>query len=226
VRTLGVIVGDPGTGKTTAIEEFARQEQHAHIIRVTEARGSRAALLQRMTVSMGLPDYRFRDTGKAAHWENVDHLISKMAAFHLPLFIVDEAQKLKDDAVEMIREIFDESIVSFVLVCNEKMGERLNLSKSGSDQKSNAAKMKFPQLSARVSLTRWIGAPSGADVKALCAYHRIEGEDSIQLLAEIAARHGHLHQLAPLIEIARNVAGPDQPINFEHLLTSHEIRRH
>jgi len=217
MRTLGVIVGKPGTGKTTAIEEFARQEQHARFIRLNGAKCSRAALLREMIQRMGIPASRFQEVGRFAHWENMDTLIGALTDGQLRLFIIDEAQKLERDAIEMIREIYDEALVSFMLVSNPEFGASLNIKNIEAAELSENVRMKFPQLSARISLTRWIGAPSHKDIKDLCSFFDIEGDDACRLVGEILSRHGHLHQIAPLIERARNQAGPNQPITIDHL---------
>lgn len=199
-RIMGVVVGEPGTGKSTAAEAFATVEKGIVLCRVTKAASDIQPLLVRLCKAMGenvSPNQSKADLYETALWG----LTQPFSAKNLLLF--DEAQHLSDDALECVRDLFDESQVGVVLVGNK------GLKRWETSQKSKKAN-SFAQLRGRIGQFMDLKAPLDEDLATICEYHKLQG--CLPIIRKVARKEGQLHLVAKLIQVACDLVEEGQPI--------------
>ncbi|MGN1109732.1 MAG: AAA family ATPase, partial [Oscillospiraceae bacterium] len=129
---FGIVVGDPGVGKTKAVLKYAEDNPESCIAVKAGActRGTRAVLKQ-VALKLNVPVNQSID----------DMYMSIEAKLHDGmLIVVDEAQHLSFNAIEALRQIsddFDErdQTCGVVLVGNHGIIERMEGGKTGKDYK-------------------------------------------------------------------------------------------
>jgi DNA transposition AAA+ family ATPase len=197
---MGVVVGEPGTGKSMAVAAYAAIEKGIVLCRVTKAASDIQPLLVRLCGALGenvSPNQSKADLYETALWS----LTQPFAAKNLLLF--DEAQHLSDDALECARDLFDESQVGVVLVGNK------GLKRWETSQKSKKAN-SFAQLRGRIGQFLDLKVPLDEDLAAICEYHKLQ--DCLPLIRKVAKKEGQLHLVAKLIQVAGDLVEEGQSI--------------
>ena len=143
-RFIGCIVGDAGIGKTRTIHEWAAGKTDVYIVTATVvARNPKSffKLLARkfQTTTTGTVDDIYFD------------LTQKIMGRDITL-IIDEAQHLKFDTLEQIRDLNDQYNVSIVLVGNPKINKTLS-GKRKEDYAQITSRIKMPQTLLKDSFT-------------------------------------------------------------------------
>lgn len=211
-QIMGVVVGHPGTGKTTAIQAFATIEKGVVICRVTKAASEIQPLLIRLCEAMGenvSPNQSKADLYETALWALTQPFTAK------GLLLFDEAQHLSDDALECVRDLFDESQVAVVLVGNK------GLKRWETSQKSKKAN-SFAQLRGRIGQLLDLKTPLDEDLSALCKYNKLQ-EGCLPIIRKVAKKEGQLHLVAKLIQVAGDLAEEEQPITQDLLKVAASI---
>jgi len=198
---LGVVVGEPGTGKTAAITDYATQPEadDVHLCRMTRAAVRLQPGLVRLAEVMGC--------GAGPNWAAAElyNAIQYRAKWMTNgLLILDEAQHLEDDFLEAIRDLFDEVgaegvVFGVVLVGNRGLMDRL----SKTDKRRGHA--GFSQFTGRIGAKLDLTAPKAADVEALCAHHGIDGKRAVTLVKAVARLPGGLQKVRNLFGVAREL---------------------
>ncbi len=141
---FGIVVGDPGVGKTKAVLKYAEDNAESCIAVKAGActRGTRAVLKQ-IALKLNVPTNQSID----------DMYMSIEAKLHDGmLIVVDEAQHLSFNAIEALRQISDdfderEQTCGVVLVGNHGILERMESGKSCNDYKQTVnRRWQFQQL--------------------------------------------------------------------------------
>ncbi len=205
---IGIVVGDSGTGKSTAAHAYASQyEERVHIFTVTSDSSTALGLLRGLCTTIAVFVPTRRDSGP----ELRARLLNSIHAAADALVIIDEAQKLDRAALELLRELYDEAQFGLVLISNPLFYAQLK----GSDKKRG--KLYFPQLAARITSDFTIPSALDADLDALCAHHRIASKDARAIIARAAAQTGQLHRVEKLLRRAQKIAGEDHVLAAHHL---------
>lgn len=211
---IGVVVGDSGTGKSTAVQAF--QEAHSGVVycRMTKA----AAKLQPGLVRLahGLGAYVSQNGGANELYQDIRRTLELRSDL---LLILDEAQYMDDELLESVRDLYDESNdprqnrqMGLVLVGNHGLTDRWS-DRSAKRRKFN----NFKQLRGRLGPMLDLRAPTVDDVSALCAHHGITGRQACGMIAKVATAPGGLHNVANLLRVAVQLAGPGAAISPRHL---------
>lgn len=211
---IGVVVGDPGTGKTTAVRAFQEAQAGVVYCRMTKAAAKLQPGLVRLAHAVGA--YASPNGGANELYQDI---IRAMEMRSNLLLILDEAQHMDDELLETIRDLYDESSnplmlrqVGLVLVGNYGLTDRWT------DRSAKRRKFSnFKQLRGRVGPMLDFGAPTADDVTALCAHHGIAGRQAYALVTKVAADSGGLHNVANLLRVASQLAGPGEKISHRHL---------
>ena len=185
---LGLILGQPGVGKSTAIGAYAQEHRHVTVVRLTKAGARVRATLIHLLKEMG----RYIPT-QSSDGELLEDVVNQLSWPNSrgDLLIVDEAQHADDDTLETFRDIFDTAPCGLVLVGHTDLRERLK-------------RARFAQIWGRVGATYYLdGGPPADDVQALAAHFGIEGQQARKLLAGAARKFGGLHHVASMVAIAR-----------------------
>ncbi len=196
---IGLIVGGPGMGKTTALESF-RKGRNAVLCTMTPATATLTAGLAMIGESLGL---NVSNRAAWVHREIVRHLKSKSwADERRPLILmIDESQEMRDELLQAVRHIWDQARVGFVLCGNPTFPERL---RHGGG--------RFDQLQSRIGPRLSIPALEPGDLDAFCGFHNVTGPRACKLLADQAALGGGLRRLDRIVRVARGNSGHGAPI--------------
>ena len=190
---LGLIVGDPGVGKTTAIAHYADNTAHVtafEMIRLpTRAFGP---ALEALCAGVGYELYARDHVAErsrrlllwlAERWDGLDE--------HRPLIIIDEAQCLPENVVDYLRHCWSAALIGIVLSGNGELRRRFNKSKS-----TNLAPFDS-RLGPRLDLH----APSRADVATICCARGVQGAREAAYLQR-HAEAGGLRRIDKIIATA------------------------
>lgn len=202
---LGVVVGDPGTGKTFAAAEYARGTKNVRM--VTIDRMTRELVPCLMHVAQRLTRRDAPNTGAAAVRAVIIAKLKDLVIEGQVLLIIDEAQHLSDDAIEAFRAIYDEfeERVGLVFIGNRGLVDRW----------SGRRRENWAQLMSRVG--PYIDIPSGSieDLDAFCGHHGITGARERDFVRKLAPGGG-IRTAAKLLKIAGTLAGAG-PVQLTHL---------
>jgi hypothetical protein len=209
---LGVVIGEPGTGKSTAIEAYVKDHDNAILCRMTKTTGGIQPMLVRLWQCVG--GQMLNHAGAPELYEKI--LDELKRPYFEPLLIVDEAQQLSDEALEGLRDLYDEAKIGLVLVGNEQLSSRWSTPQTKS-AKSHAKYRYFAPLRGRIGRPLEIRKPLKQDIQALCDYHKIEGREARKLMEIVASEPGYLHNVNNLLRVAKGLASSDSRLTLCNL---------
>lgn len=187
-----VVTGDPGTGKTEAVNAYARSNPHVYTIVGEPSINNVGALLSVLAHALG--SYR----GGARY------LLSRLIANKLhgssALLVVDEAQHLSSEMLDQLRTYYDQCRVGIALVGNASVITRLE---------GGARRAEYAQLFRRVGMRLRRPKPLAEDVTALLAEWGVEDPALQKRLRNIAAKPGALGVMSKVFRLAQMVARND-----------------
>lgn len=174
---MGLVVGDSGVGKTTALREYAREHRTSILVEADHGYTARALFLE-LCDSLGL------DSKGTLH----DLLVRVVAKLRDSgrLIIVDEAEHLPYRALELIRRIHDKAGVGVALVGMPRL--RKNLQGDANH---------YAQLYSRVGAFRKVEKLTDEDVTLLVSSRRSDVTPScLEALLRASRRNARvLHKL-------------------------------
>lgn len=209
---LGLIVGAPGTGKTTALREYWSRAEGAWFTTLSPTSSSLSAGLYCICEAMG-----HQPMERSAHHlrDAIRDLACGPRAWpgedHHGLLIIDEAQNATPHLLDEIRSIFDEGYIGVVLCGNAAFSDRFR-------GKLRAA--HFAQIESRLDRRLELNEPDQRDITAIADHHAIAGKRSRDLLGRLARHVGGLRTVAKVIRLARDRAGATHTITLDHLETA------
>ncbi len=127
-KKMGCMIGAPGCGKTTAIEEYAKRNDNVVVIEACSGMREND-LIDEIADSLGIVL-----EGGSSH-KKINQIIKEYAGQEI-MFIIDEAEYLKKwniDKFEVLRKIWDKTRVPIVLVGTEKLKKHLVTGGNGKD---------------------------------------------------------------------------------------------
>lgn len=196
------VVGSPGIGKTTTIEEYQRRSPHVYVTTAVRNQGRPVQLMTQLCDEMGIGEKSANLLFSAVR----AHLRGKGA-----LVVVDEAQHLSFDALEQMRQLHDLAGTGVVLAGNVGLVSTL---RGGTAAKKKVG--EYAQITSRVGATINQADLRRGDVAAMLDAWGIQDKDMRQLLAAIAAKPGALRTVTKCIRLATLMgAGQDRPLDIE-----------
>lgn len=195
-RELGVLIGRPGVGKTTAVLAF-REEGGMLYLRATSSMRNPRSLMLALAEKLGISRLAHGNNPYLLHRDVRSGLAQKIRYEGLRLIVVDEAQYLRVGALEALRDLFDEVEIGIVLVGNHALGDFLERAKASGDYEMG------PLLS-RVFSSTEIEAPTEADVAAMVDDAELMATAGALLMR--AAEEGGLRSVDALLRKARGLA--------------------
>lgn len=202
---LNIIIGDPGVGKTRAIEHFALHTPNTWKITGHPTAKSVNGMLKLLSSKIlgSIPR-----GGGAQHLSSV---VRDRVAGVNALIIVDESQHLDELAIEELRSIHDETKVGLVFAGNRTVLSRIEGNREAA----------FAQRFSRVSLRMLIDKPEPEDVSLLLDAWNVGDREQRAFLSKIAMKPGGgaLRSMSNCLELATMLAQDvaDTPRNLEHI---------
>ncbi len=127
-KKMGCMIGAPGCGKTTVIEEYSKR--NVNVVVIEACSGMRENdLLDEMADSLGI----VLENG-SSH-KKIGQIIKEYDKQEI-MFVIDEAEYLKKwniDKFEVLRKIWDKTRIPIVLVGTEKLKKHLVTGGNGKD---------------------------------------------------------------------------------------------
>lgn len=208
---MSIIWGDAGVGKTTALAYY-RDTHPGEVIWVTGAlpHGRPVAFLDDVLRAAGLPTFRNGD----GFLERLRCLVDALRGGRRnALLIVDEAQRLGPETLDLVRSIHDEGQVPIVLAGNERVYNRLH----GKGHPGWA--QLFSRLTIQCRLSRRVYV---SDVRALGG--GALPEDCVKYLGGLAQRGGGLRSARNCLRLAWIMAAAEgEGVTLESLKAAQEM---
>ncbi len=105
--SMGVAIGDPGLGKTRAVEEYTRLNPSVILIE-TNPGWSVRTIVRKIHLQVGLD-------GRGSTDDMVDEIVSRLQGSGR-LIIIDEAENLDSEIINLLRRIYDHAHVGILFV--------------------------------------------------------------------------------------------------------------
>lgn len=199
-RDMGIVVGNPGVGKTTALRHYADTHEGAYFCTMQSSMASLSAALAHICNALG----EYAPTKAAEASQIICNRVRWLD--EEAILIVDEAQELKDPVINELRSIHDATGLPIVFCGNRDFRSRFN----------NTRAAAFAQFTSRVGIRLEFWESSVADIEAVCRPHRVQGKRAWTYLTDLVANGGGLRTVSKLIAPAARMAG-DRPIQLKHL---------
>ena len=175
--TMAVISGGAGVGKTKAVCECRRTTANVWVVTARADTATMGAFLEAVCDALGISERiarrragacigRLKDTGG--------------------LVVVDEAQHLTTEALELLRGIHDASGVGMVVVGNETVYSKLE---------GRGRTPEFAQLFSRIGRRTRRSTPSRSDIDMMVAAWGITDAGQVKLLRAIGQKPGALRNI-------------------------------
>jgi DNA transposition AAA+ family ATPase len=221
---VGAVVGDSGTGKTTAVKQYARtqneQAQASYSVGASlrpvrkvvyfEVRKA-AASMRHFLVQLyqGLGGLPSRDSGNAELYDRIADELLRLK-HREGLFIIDETQDLEQEAKDVIRNLYEDTEIGICLVGNKDLFAQKATRGTGKAQSVNRF---LGRIGPRIILDK----PLPDDIEALCEFYRITGKEAKKLVTRTATTGQQLHNLKNLLKIAGALVGDTETLSLEAL---------
>jgi DNA transposition AAA+ family ATPase len=195
---VGAIVGDSGTGKTTAVKEYARSQnqtgQKVVYFEVRKAAASMRHFLVQLHETLG--GYTARESGNHEIYSRlVDELIR--LKHREGLLILDETQDLDQEAKDVVRNLYEDTELGICLVGNKDLFAQ---KVTRGNRKAQGLTRFLGRIGPRIILDK----PLPEDIEAFCAFYGISGKEGQKLVTKIATTGQQLHNLKNVLKVARD----------------------
>lgn len=182
--TFFIADGGSGVGKTTAVQSFAADRHDTFVVTVSPTTAH-----LRECVAAIWKAIRCEYIGVVGTAEMSTRIIKKLEDTR-SLLIFDEAQHLRFDALEEIRNIADLAHIGIALLGNEVVSNRM-----GMGERSPA----FAQLRSRVGKRIQLTRSTTEDVIAVAEAYGVTGAAEQRALVEIASKDGALRAVSTIL---------------------------
>lgn len=204
---IGVIVGDPGIGKSMTLKKYGKENHNVVFISASPALRSPNSLLDELLHALGK-----KETGKLAVKQRtlIQHLADSGT-----MIIIDEAQHLTYSSLETIRAIYDGARISLVLAGNPLVLDEMR------DKRA-----EFAQFFSRIGIKRRIsGEKSRADIKKIAQECVLEPADEmIDFLERKANDYGGFRYMVKHLVLAMTLAyNKGTTIEIDHFKQAERI---
>ena len=199
---IGVIVGEPGTSKTSTAKHYASHRKNWSCLCTMAPSGATVLpALNTILKALGGPSFLNRA------YETRQVITEKIEEW-CELLIIDEAQHLSDRALEEIRLLHDQCNFGLVLCGNSDFPTRFD---------GKHGKATFAQLTSRIGMSLKLPLLLPEDVDTYCHHNSVKNKAAREHLQRYATRPGGLRTVSKLVMCARRLTAAGQPIELSHI---------
>lgn len=200
------VMGNPGVGKTEAINAFRREFPNVWHVTAAPSRANYSAILQEVLRDMNVA------AGKRTTFQLSEVARRQFRARDGAVLIIDEAQHLNEKALEELRSIHDDTKVGMVFAGNLEVTRNIE----------GTGQANFAQRFSRISMRQIILVPEREDVDLLLSHWGITDPRQAQFLTDIAMRMGGgaLRSMTKCLELAHVIARDldnRAPVSLTHI---------
>lgn len=230
---MGAIVGAPGIGKTTTFMHYAstqpidwRERRRTDVPRLPNVPEALRAeqiesapllpsrpgvLLATMTTAHKSPlkfimaltrHITSIDGGASYAYEALRRKLRQG-----DLVIIDEAQHLQDDALDMVRSLHDETGVGIIIG-----GNPLVITRGG-----RARQASFAQFLSRIAIRLQFDGTVDEDLEALFDHHKVVGARPRAMLRQLGGPIGALRRISHALDLCHELAADGKAIELKHV---------
>jgi DNA transposition AAA+ family ATPase len=203
---MGVLSGEPGVGKTTALAAVVERLAGARMVTLSPARKSVSAAMALICEGLGGP------VGRRPTADSREYVCNFVGYGSIELIILDECQHCDDETLEELRSIHDETGVGLLFCGNARFRRAVSI-----------VREDFGQFTSRVGMRLAIKQPERGDVEAICDSLGILEGKARGLLIRQAVQRGGLRRAFKLIGLAEKAAGAPGAIREEHLAMAQRV---
>ena len=174
---VGLITGDAGLGKTLAAENYRNANPNVWLMTADSSMRSPTAILRKLT--------RLVDANEQRGPGMMDSILERVVGTR-GLIIVDEAQNLQTESIDLLRKIYDEARIGLVFMGNVPLKARIE----GMGRQASHA-----QIFSRIGMRKNRDKPQVKDVMPLLDAWEITGSVLRKTCRWIAMQPGHLRTL-------------------------------
>ncbi len=198
---IATFVGAPGIGKTSAACHYTANTPNVWKITANPTLAKTRAVLKDIC--------RVMKVFSGGISSEIQQRICEKVRSTGGLLIIDEAQHLLPETLDMIRAIHDQADIGVALLGNESIQSRLE---------GDGRKEQFAQLTSRVGMREKRTRVRAGDVNTLLMAWGVSGTEERKLLHAVARRPGALRLLSTVLKLAHMVAAPDDaPVSIAHI---------
>ncbi len=187
LKSLVVVYGAAGAGKTKTCEHYASEHPNVWMVTPTKATASARAVLMLLSDKLNISN---PGTGCYAIQKKVMETVRGTAG----QIIIDEANQISLGALDLLRQICEQSEISLALVGNEPLYTQMT---------GGFRAPKFAQIFSRISSLTHIKETLTEDVSALCAAFGISDAAAVGYLAQIGTLPGGLRGVVKTVQMAQ-----------------------
>ncbi len=177
------LVGYPGAGKTTALQEFAESTGKAYYVRVTASMSARhfySLILNEMGVES-------KHQGTSLH-DLINNISYRLNYNSLKkLIIIDEAGKFKPKFLEYLHELRDNTMSTTGIIISGPEYFKDNLIKW-----KTRGVIGIPELYRRINYWEELSLPTKAETRAFCHKFKIDDEGLVEELAKTCENYSEI----------------------------------
>ncbi|MCH4024011.1 MAG: AAA family ATPase [Acetobacter sp.] len=199
---MGLITGGAGVGKTTAAQEWQKQNPNVWIMTADSSMRSPSAILRDLAVIV--------EAGSDRGSRLMSMIIRRVRGTR-GLIIVDEAQHLTTEAIDLLRSLYDASGIGIVYMGNEPLRLRME----GMGRQSSHA-----QIFSRIGMRRKRDRPQVSDVRLVLEAWGINDAMVKKACRWIALQPGGLRQMNKTLNYAHMLGGGADLAGMKELATA------
>ncbi|MFH1749110.1 MAG: ATP-binding protein [Planctomycetota bacterium] len=226
-RTMPVIIGPPGSGKTAHALAFAKERGGVVVLRIEDAPADRRTVTELLCDET----QELRPMKAKPHRRRLDSIKQWLRKRRNTVLIVDEAQKLSASGLELLRDLHDGSdptgrhCLPIVFFGDENFYKLLNKAKSGAS--SPIAPQMIRRMIPVFDIVKDGAFDSDGTLYSVDDIVKIVRNDRVKLLTAKACGwlallantegYGLLGFAIAVLRQAADLAGSDEKIDVEHL---------
>lgn len=197
------IVGNPGVGKTMALEAYSQKHLAARLMTATAViSGSMLSLFKHVSYEFGIyPEKGLYDLQQKLFGCDLSRSI----------LLIDEAQNLPHKAIRELLYLPEYTGLPIIFCGNHEVLKRVNVDFGA-----------FAQISRRVPRREEINGILDADADAITNTFGVEGMDCYAIMRKIGARF-HADGVVQLLSRARKIAAPSNIIKLHDIYDALEL---